>query len=182
MRKELGETTRELFFLRLGEVAPEFHPCSTYDVKGFTWSFLHREGPLSQWIWFQRHRTENAFTVEISWSCLSENPTHPPFGRPTDPFSPAGCRFRLGAFWEKGGDFWWHVTEPSASLFDLSPEEFSKSLLQPPVINLEKELPRIRAAIEDCVSRIHDHALPYFRQVSEWSADPLTKELGIPGR
>jgi hypothetical protein len=82
VRKELGRPTRELFFKLLRETAPEFRPSSKYQIKGFTWQFMREYPDLRQWIWFQRHKYEVAFTVELSWSQVVDAPTGPPFGSP----------------------------------------------------------------------------------------------------
>ncbi len=169
MRKELGKPTREYFFARLTDVAPEFQRCNTCDIKGFTWSLLRQERNLCQWIWFQRHKYDDAFTVELSWSCLTKEPQRPPHKNPADPFGPEGARFRLGAFWNNGGDYWWYVADPPPAMSDLSPEEYVRRLLMPAEVDLSQALPRVRAAVDDAISRVQEHALPYFGRVAEWA-------------
>lgn len=170
MRKELGKPTRELFFAMVGDVAPEFGRCSAHDIRGFTWWLCRQRGNLRQWLSFQQHRYDNAFTVEISWSSVFEDPTRPPLGTPEDPFTPCGCRMRLGAFWNKGGDFWWHLTDPPPGLLDVSPEEYLQAWAAPSAVDLVTTLPRVRAAVEDAVERIREYAVPYFERVAAWAS------------
>jgi hypothetical protein len=101
----------------LREVAPDFHPSNDHQIKGFTWPFLRQQPGLRQWIWFQRAKHDDAFTVELSWSRLYEDPARPPMGSPSDPFKPEGCRFRLGLFWN--GDYWWRVAPRPSITGDL---------------------------------------------------------------
>ncbi len=169
MRKELGKPTREYFFRRLAEIAPDFHRCGTHDIKGFTWSFLHQEQELHQWLWFQRHKYDDAFTVELSWSCLTKDPARAPSKNPADVFTPEGARFRLGAFWNSGGDYWWYVADRPPGIMDVSPDEYIQSLLTPGKVDLSKALPQLRAAVDDSIARIREHALPYFGRVAEWA-------------
>lgn len=170
MRKELGKPTRQIFFSRLVEVAPDFRRDSSRDIKGFTWSFLRRAGDLRQWLWFQRHTYDDAFTVELSWSCVSDEPASPRLGRPDDAFTEQGCRFRLGAFWNPGGDHWWHVADRPPSVLDIPPDQSVDALLDRPPVNLELALPRVRLAVEDAIGRIREHAIPYFDRVLQWSS------------
>ena len=170
MRKELGKPTREYFFARLAEIAPDFQRCSTYDIKGFTWSFLRRQNDLYQWLWFQRHMYDDAFTVELSWSCLTEEPTRPPIRDPSDAFTPEGARFRLGRFWNSGGDYWWYIADPPPSISEVTPEEYVNRLLAPrPEVDLGKVMPKLRATVDDVIVRIQEHALPYFNRVALWA-------------
>ncbi len=168
MRKELGKPTREYFFARLADVAPEFERCSTHDIKGFIWSFVRQQRDLYQWLWFQRHKYDDAFTVELSWSCLTKDPARAPSKSPADAFTPEGARFRLGAFWNSGGDYWWYVADPPPGMLEVSPEEYINRLLRPPEIDLTKALPRVHAAVDDAIARIREYALPYFGRVAEW--------------
>ena len=161
MRKELGKPTRDLFFRRIKEIAPEFLRVSTYDIKGFTWSFLRREGNLRQWLTFQRHKYEDAFTVGLSWSCLDDNPTLPRWGSPADPPVPGGCQFRLGHFWDPKHDKWWHIVKPEddafGMMFPLGDSQMAAALV---------EVPR---QVEDAITGIEQHALPYFEMVARWA-------------
>ena len=169
MRKELGKPTREYFFGRLAEVAPDFQRCSTHDIKGFTWSFLRQQRDLHQWLWFQRHKYDDAFTVELSWSCAIKEPTRPPFRNSSDAFTPEGARFRLGAFWNSGGDYWWYVADPPPRFSEVTPEEYINRLLTPPPeVDLGKALPKLRETVDDAIGRIQEHALPYFNRVALW--------------
>lgn len=170
MRKELGRPTRELFFARLAEAAPDFHRDSSRDIKGFTWSFLRRAGTLREWLWFQRHKYDDAFTVELSWSCLTDEPTRPRTGRPDDGFTEEGCRFRLGAFWKQGGDHWWYLMDPPPSILEMSPEKYVELLLERPPADLAQALPRVHMAVDDAIGRIREYALPYFDRVFQWAA------------
>lgn len=164
MRKELGRPTRELFFKLFRDVAPDFQPANQHQIKGFTWHFLRESPDLRQWICFQRHKSDDAFTLELSWSQTFEDPALPPFGSPEDPFQREGYRFRLGAFWARGGDHWWRVaSRPSMAGDALS------LLLARTAVDVEKQMPRIRAAVEDAVGRVQEHALPYFARVAEWA-------------
>ncbi len=165
MRKELGKPTREYFVAGLAESAPEFQRSSPHDIKGFTWSFVWRERELHRWLWYQQHKYDDAFTVELSWSCLTQEPTRAPSRNPADAFTPEGARFRLGAFWNKGGDYWWYVADPPPGILDCSPEDYIKRLAMPAKI----ELPRVREAVDDAVARIREYALPYFDRVAEWA-------------
>jgi hypothetical protein len=79
VRKELGRPTRELFFKLFRDVAPAFLPSGKHQIKGFTWQFLREYPDLRQWIWFQRHKYDDAFTLELSWSKVFDDPTLPPF-------------------------------------------------------------------------------------------------------
>ncbi len=69
MRKELGKPTRDYFFARLAEVAPDFQRCSAYDIKGFTWSFVRRQGDLYRWLWFQGHKCRREW--QKPWTSFS---------------------------------------------------------------------------------------------------------------
>lgn len=169
MRKELGKPTRDHFFARLAEIAPDFQKCSEYDIKGFTWSFLRQDASLYQWLCFQRHKYDDAFTVELAWSLQKQDPAIPPFRDPTEPFTSKGARFRLGAFWNNGGDYWWYVADPPPGILDQSPEDYLKSLASPPKVDLATALPRIHQTVDDAVARIQEHALPYFERVSVWA-------------
>jgi hypothetical protein len=170
MRKQLGKPTRELFFSRLRYVAPDFHRCSTHDIKGFTWTFLRQQARLRQWLRFQRHKYDDAFTVELAWSCMFDNPTSPPLGGPDAPFTPNGCRFRLGAFWDTRGDFWWRLVDPPVRTVGTSSEDYVHDLFDQPVIDMDKATARVRPAVEDAIRRIQELALPYFERVSQWAA------------
>ena len=97
-------------------------------------------------------------------SQVVDAPTGPPFGSPQDPFRPNGCRFRLGAFWSPGGDYWWYVADQPSPL-----SELVRGLLARPAIDVEKQMPRIRAVVEDAVGRVKEHALPYFARVAQWA-------------
>ncbi|MDX2110343.1 MAG: hypothetical protein SFY80_08900 [Verrucomicrobiota bacterium] len=168
MRKELGKPTRELFFRRLGEVAPKFQRCGIYDIKGFTWSFLNQDKNLYQWICFQRHKYENAFTIELAWRLSAGDPCEVVFDAPTKSFSHKGNRFRLGGLWGNQRDYWWYVTDPLPDISTASMEDYLQMCIAPPEIDIEKALPRIHAVVDDAISRIQNHALPYFEKVSEW--------------
>ena len=170
MRSALGKPTRELFFKGLREAAPDFVRTSTYDIKGFTWSFLRRRGALRQWLWFQRHKHEDAFTVEVSWSLVFDEPSQPGFGGPEDPFRPEGYRFRLGAFLGAGADRWWHVAAPAPRA--QSVEQILASLAASQQVDVAAAMPRIEAAVADALGHVRAHALPYFDRVSEWARHP----------
>ena len=152
--------------------------------KGFTWSFLHHQEHLYQWLWFQRHKYDDAFTVELSWNCLTDEPTRPPFRDPADSFSPEGARMRLGAFWNNGGDYWWYVADAPPGILDVPPEEWLKRLAMPQVVDLNKTLPRLHRAVDDAIGRIRDYALPYFSRVGAWarehSCEPVASPNGAP--
>ena len=156
VRKELGKPTRELFFSRLAEIAPDFKRTSQHDMKGFTWTFTRRIGDLRQSITFQRHKYDDAFTIEISWSCTNDSPFEATLKDPSAPFEQSGVRFRLGRFWESQKDVWWYVAEPN----------FGRSLLS---VFRPASDPKaaIDAAVADAIHRIQEHALPYFDRVAE---------------
>ena len=159
MRKEFGKPTRDLFFGRLKEIAPDFVKSSEHDIKGFTWTVARRIGDLRQAITFQRHKYDDAFTVEISWSCLHDNPVEAKFGEPSDAFTPRGLRFRLGRFWEPQKDVWWYVAEPQ---FGLGLSHLLKTFVPAP--DPEQA---IHAAVADAMNRIEQHALPYLDRVAQ---------------
>lgn len=173
MRSALGRPTRERFFAGLREAAPGFVRTSKYDIKGFTWSFRRRRGKLRQWLWFQQHKYDDAFTVELSWSLLEDEPTRPGFGGPADPFRPEGYRFRLGAFLGAGGDRWWHVADPVPTA--RSVEQLLASLAAAQEVDVAAARPRIEAAVADALGVVRGHALPYFERVAQW-ADGLGSE------
>jgi hypothetical protein len=167
VRSALGKPTRELFFAGLREAAPDFLRTSTHDVKGFTWSFLRRRGALRQWLWFQRHKHDDTFTVELSWSLRSDDPAVPGFGGPEDPFRPEGYRFRLGAFFAPHRDHWWHVADPAPRA--QSVEQLLASLAASQQVDVAAAMPRIEAAVADALGHVRRHALPYFDRVSQWA-------------
>ena len=156
MRKELGKPTRDLFFGQLKEIAPDFARSSEYDIKGFSWTVSRRIGDLRQAITFQSHKYDDAFTVEIWWTCTQGNPFERTLGDPSDAFTPRGVRFRLGRFWEPQKDVWWHVAEPT----------FGRSLLSVFHPQPDPET-AIHVAVSDAVNRIQQHALPYFDRVAQ---------------
>ena len=177
MRKELGRPTRELFFKRFREAAPDFLPSSKHQIKGFTWQFLREYPDLRQWIWFQRSKNEDAFTLELSWSQVFDDPTRPPFGSPDKPLTREGYRFRLGAFRKPAGDHWWHVAEPPSLVAD------ALSLLRGKrAVDVEKHMPRIRAVVEDAVGLVKEHALPYLDRVAQWAGHPPQEDGGVEQR
>jgi hypothetical protein len=179
VRSALAKPTRDLFFAGLREAAPDFVRTSTHDIKGFTWSFLRRRGALRQWLWFQRHKHQDAFTVELSWSLLSDEPAAPGFGGPDDAFRPAGYRFRLGAFFAPHGDHWWHVADPAPAAANV--QQLLESLAASQRVDVAAAMPRIEAAVADALGHLRAHALPYFDRVSEWAghADRLGTDEGV---
>ena len=109
-----------------------------------------------QSITFQRHKYDDAFTIEISWSCTNDSPFEATLRDPSAPFELSGVRFRLGRFWEPQKDVWWYVAEPN----------FGRSLLS---VFRPASDPKaaIDAAVTDAIQRIQEHALPYFDRVAE---------------
>jgi hypothetical protein len=49
------------------------------------WTFTRQIGDVRQAIAFQRHKYDDAFTVEVAWSCI-DNPFAAPWGGPNDEF------------------------------------------------------------------------------------------------
>lgn len=160
MRKESGKLVRDLLFRRLGEVAPDFKRSSEYDIKGHTWTFARRVGDLRQALVYQQHKYDDAFTIELAWSCTLDDPFGASFGEPDKALQPRGCRFRLGRFWEPQKDVWWFVVE----------SQYAKGILSALRNAVVPERADLDAAIQrevgDAVARIQQHALPYFERVA----------------
>jgi hypothetical protein len=170
MRKELGKPTRASFARRLRSLAPDFDPAPDYAHDGVVWPFIRRREALVQCVWYQQHKYEDSFTVELSWSRRFLDPAEVPFGSPGDPFRPEGCRFRLGAFWAPIGDHWWPVADGPPDILTMPPEEYLRALENPPPVDLDAQMPAISRAVDDAVGRIEEFALPYFDRVTEWAA------------
>ena len=169
MRKALGRPTREAFVARLRDVAPEFRPLSGHDIPGSTWTFQRSDGDLRQWIAYWQHKHDDAFTVEVGWSRVSDEPLSSWIGSPGDAFAPRGLRFRLSAFW-KEGDHWWPVADPPALLQAKTTEDYLRMLAASARVDVDAHRPRLQAAVEDAIGRIAEHALPYFARVRQWAA------------
>jgi len=169
MRKGLGKPTRRLFFERFVAAFPDFELITRYALKGFTWAFTRRAAPTMQCIWYRQHKHEDSFTLELSWSLVVADPAEAPLGSPQDPLTPQGCRFRLGAFWESGGDYWWAVADGPPDLLTTTPEEYSRALLHSEPVDLEVRMPRISAAVDDAISRVREWGLPYRDRVTRWA-------------
>jgi len=169
MRKELGTPARALFSRRLREVAPDFEPRPEYGLPGFTWPFIRVSAPVMQCIWYQQHKRNDSFTLELSWSQRAQDPATVRLGGPQDSFQPEGCRFRLGAFWQSGGDFWWAVADGLPDLLTTPTSDFLRVLENPSPVDLDAPMPRISQAVQDAVDRVQEFALPYFDRVLEWA-------------
>jgi hypothetical protein len=165
LRKEIGTPTRQLFFARLADIAPDFKRSSRYDVRGFTWMFARKERDLRQVLWFQRHRYRDAFTVELAWSCVLDNASEAPFGDPSSPFTRDGCRFRLGRFWEPQKDVWWDV---GASRLNRALTTIG-ALVGFRSSDSEAAPSTVKRAVDDASAKIVAYALPYFESVARWS-------------
>jgi hypothetical protein len=126
-------------------------------------------GQLMQCLWYQPHKHDDAFTVELSWSQRFQDPAEVPFGSPEDPFRPEGLRFRLGAFWEPGGDYWWRVADGPPDILTTPPEELLRTLQNPTPVDVDAQMPRIARAVDDAIARVEEFALAYFDRVTQWA-------------
>lgn len=164
-----GKGTSDLFFRRLREVAPDFERAGSLDIPGCTWTFMRRKDRLRQWLWYQQKSRDDAFLVELSWSCEVDDPTVAPIGGPSTPFTARGCRFRLGQFTRPGVDTWWPVgVGPPGPI-----ETFARLLDGRPDVRVDVSsyLPAIGVAVEAVIEDIEGHALPYFARVAGWAAE-----------
>lgn len=109
------------------------------------------------------------FTVEVAWSRLHRFPSHIPVGVPEwDPNAiPVGkatdveSSFRAWHLWEPGRDVWWRVRRDR----DV-PDEFDDLLPPLPPLPGDERARPVQEQVDDAITRIRDHVMPYFRSLA----------------
>ena len=48
-------------------------------------------------------------------------------------------------------------------------KDWNDAILDPPAVDIDVAMPLVAAAVEDAISCIQQHALPYFASVANWS-------------
>ena len=162
MRSEIGKQLRPKLFRRLLLLFPDFKAVPGQRIRGFIWDFEALMGPgLMFRLTFQRHKYDDAFTLELTWAADGPALETAPFVDLREGVSGVAGRFRVGALWSRGGDYWWQV-EPGTLSSLASGNAFGvlHAMLAP-----RRSLPadieaRIDAVVEDAIQRLDAELRP----------------------
>jgi hypothetical protein len=174
MRKQLGKAVRRRFELRLKETLPQFKtlPPAACPFGGrlFEWGV---RPDLSAFLFLQIG-PQDEFTIECAWSGDGRYPFDIPLGNPLD-YPGAEVRrdrpqegrfrFRLGNLWEARRDVWWYLApRPSLAALQAQLSAVTHGTYQEPP--LDEALAKVDPLVDEAISRVRDHAVPYFLRVA----------------
>jgi hypothetical protein len=172
MRSQLGNKVRAVFSRELTRQLPQFRRISVQLPPGYR-AYYSQVGSLHCYIILCIDRERDSFTIECAWStsgqfpsqaCLAEPRDWPERRIMRDQPSSGQFRFRLARLWETQ-DLWWHLV-PSAHVAKFTAE--SSPILNP--MPVERATAGIQSMVDNCISRIREHAIPYFEAVAEGTA------------
>ncbi len=178
MRKEVGKPVRDEFFRGVASRFPCFKRVKGQRVPGFTWDWVWRiSSRLTVWLTFQRHKNEDAFTLQFAWAQEGDEPPTFPFVTPEESATvERGC-FRVGELWDPRGDYWWTVVPgPDPDRLVSDPVAYVEELMRPQPLPADLAV-RVQAAVQDALVKLEAHLLPHIIHMAATRGDPEVRCL-----
>jgi len=176
MRAIVGKAVRGQLFSTIEAALPGMVRLKQWPQP---WVWGRRTAELREWIWYQQNNYDDSFTLELSWSMVTDDPFAPRMKAPTEPYTAEGRRFRVGALFTDLGDFWWRVCPPKPDLLGIAPEEAARLMMDRPVYS-EAELPvKATQAVTAAREVLHEKVAPHLDTVRVWAGVAPVIQRGV---